>query len=151
MHVCEIIKDKGSKVISVSPADSVERVSRVLRDGRIGAVLVIDESGRMAGILSERDIVHGIADRGTEVLAEPVSALMTREVRTCTSESSVHELMEQMLAERVRHLPVFDQDALVGIVSIVDVVKQGLAELVAVQDALQRYIHEASMRAIDDD
>ena len=151
MYVSEIIKDKGSKVISVSPADSVARVSRVLRDGRIGAVLVIDESGRMAGILSERDVVHGIANRGAEVLTEPASALMTPEVRTCTSESCVHELMDRMLEERIRHLPVFDQDALVGIVSVVDVLKQGLAEVTAVKDTLQRYIHEASVRAIDDD
>ena len=151
MHVCEMIKDKGSKVITVLPTDSVERVSQVLRDARIGAVLVVDEGGHMAGILSERDIVHGLASRGAEVLAEPVSALMTREVRTCTPESSVDQLMEQMLAERIRHLPVVDQGALVGIVSVGDVVKQGHAEMLAVRDTLQRYIHEASARALDDD
>ena len=151
MRVCEMIKDKGSKVITVLPTDSVERVSQILRDARIGAVLVVDEGGRMAGILSERDIVYGVADRGADVLAEPVSNLMTREVRTCSPESSVDQLMNQMLDERIRHLPVLEQGALAGIVSVGDVVKQGLAEVLAVRDTLQRYIHEASARALDDD
>ena len=146
-----MISDKGSKVVSVLPTDSVDRVSHVLRDARIGAVIVLDEAGAMAGILSERDIVHGLADRGADVLGEPVSNLMTREVRTCTPESSVDQLMNQMLDGRIRHLPVLDQGALVGIVSVGDVVKQGLAEVLAVRDTLQRYIHEASVRAIDDD
>lgn len=151
MRVSEIIKDKGSKVISVLPMDSVERVSRILRDARIGAVLVVDADGRMAGILSERDIVHGVADRGADVLAEPVSNLMTHEVRTCTPESSVDQLMNQMIEGRIRHLPVLEQGALAGIVSVGDIVEQGLAEVLAVRDTLQRYIHEASVRAIDDD
>ena len=151
MRVSEMIKDKGSKVITVLPTESVERVSQILRDARIGAVLVVDEHGRIAGILSERDIVYGVADRGADVLAEPVSNLMTREVRTCTPESSVDQLMNQMLDERIRHLPVLEQGALVGIVSVGDVVKQGLAEVLAVRDTLQRYIHKASARALDDD
>ena len=151
MRVSEMIKDKGSGLITVLPTESVERVSQVLRDARIGAVPVVEEDGNMAGILSERDIVHGVASRGTDVLAQPVSALMTREVRTCTPESSVEQLMEQMLAGRIRHLPVVDQGALVGIVSVGDVVKQGHAEVMAVRDTLQRYIHEASVRAIDYD
>ena len=151
MRVSEMIKDKGSKVITVLPTDSVERVSQILRDARIGAVLVVDEGGRIAGILSERDIVYGVADRGADVLAEPVSNLMTREVRTCTPESSVDQLMNQMLDERIRHLPVLEQGALAGIVSVGDVVKQGLAEVLAVRDTLQRYIHQASARALDDD
>ena len=151
MRVSEIIKDKGSKVVSVLPTDSVERVSRVLRDARIGAVPVVDEGGGLAGILSERDIVRSVADRGSDVLTEPASSLMTREVRTCTPESSVDQLMNQMIDQRIRHLPVVEQDALVGIVSVSDVVKHGLAEVLAVRDTLKRYIHEASVRAIDVD
>ena len=151
VRVSEIIKDKGSKVISVSPADSVERVSRVLRDARIGAVLVLDEDGRMAGIISERDIVNGVADRGADVLAEPASNLMTRDVRTCTPDSSVDQLMSQMIDGHIRHLPVVEQGGLAGIVSVSDVVKQGLAEAHAVRDTLQRYIHDVSVRAIDYD
>ena len=151
MRVSEIIKDKGSEVVSVSPTDSVERVSCVLRDARIGAVPVIDEGGRLAGIVSERDIVRSVADRGCGVLAEPASNLMTREVQTCTTESSVDQLMNRMIDERIRHLPVLEQDALVGIVSVSDVVKHGLAEVLAVRDTLKRYIHEASVRAINVD
>ena len=106
----------------------------------------------MAGILSERDIVYAVSPTGAaDVLAEPVSNLMTREVRTCTPESSVDQLMNQMLDERIRHLPVLEQGALAGIVSVGDVVKQGLAEVLAVRDTLKRYIHEASVRAINVD
>ena len=151
MRVSEIIKDKGSEVVSVSPTDSVERVSCVLRDARMGAVPVIDEGGGLAGIVSERDIVRSVADRGCGVLAEPASNLMTREVQTCTTESSVDQLMNWMIDERIRHLPVLEQDALVGIVSVSDVLKHGLAEVLAVRDTLKRYIHEASVRAIDVD
>ena len=151
MRVSEMIKDKGSKVITVLPTDSVNRASKLLRDARIGAVPVVEQDGSMSGILSERDIVHGVASQGAEVLADPVSTLMTREVRTCTPESSIDQLMEQMLAGRIRHLPVVDQGALVGIVSVGDVVKQRHAEVRAVRDTLQRYIHEASARAIDYD
>lgn len=151
MRVSEIIKDKGSKVVSVLPTDSVERVSRVLRDARIGAVIVLDEGGRMAGILSERDIVRGVADRGAGVLTEPASSLMTREVRTCAPDSTVEQLMNQMIDGHIRHLPVVEQEDVAGIVSVGDVVKQGLDEVCAVRDALRRYIDEASVRAIDDD
>ena len=105
----------------------------------------------MAGILSERDIVYGVADRGADVLAEPASNLMTRDVRTCTPDATADQLMHQMLDGRIRHLPVVGQGDLVGIISVGDVVKQGLGELLAVRDTLQRYIHEASVRAIDDD
>ena len=151
MRVSEMIKDKGSKVVSVLPTDSVERVSHVLRDARIGAVPVVDDEGRMTGILSERDIVHGVADRGAGVLAEPASNLMTREVRTCTPEASVDQLMNQMIDGRIRHLPVMEQGDLAGIISVGDVVRQGLAEVLSVRDTLQRYIHDASVRALDDD
>lgn len=151
MQVSEIIKDKGSKVISVAPTEPLERVSRVLRDARIGAAIVMDEDGRMAGILSERDIVHGVAGRGAEVLAEPVSKFMTRDVQTCAPDASVDQLMGQMINGQVRHLPVVDAGALVGVISVGDVVKHGLAEILAVRDTLQRYIHDASVRALNDD
>ena len=151
MRVSEIVKNKGSRVVSVLPTDSVETVSQVLRDAGVGAVIVLDEGGRMAGILSERDIVQGVADRGADVLAEPASSLMIREVRTCTPESSVDQLMNQMIDGRIRHLPVVEQGELAGIVSVGDVVRVGLDEVLTVRDALQRYVHEASVRAIDDD
>ena len=151
MQVSEIIKDKGGKVISVAPTEPLERVSRVLRDARIGAAIVMDEDGRMAGILSERDIVHGVAGRGAQVLAEPASNFMTRDVPTCAPDASVDQLMGQMIDGRVRHLPVVDEGALVGVISVGDVVKHGLAEILAVRDTLQRYIHDASVRALNDD
>ncbi len=105
----------------------------------------------MAGIISERDIARGVSGRGAEVLGDPVSALMTREVRPCAPDSLIDQLMEQMLAGRIHHLPVVVQGALVGIVSAGDVVAQGHAAVPAVRDTLHRYIREASVRSIDCD
>ena len=152
MRVSEMIRDKSSKVITVLPTESVERASRDA--GVTRASGPFPSSARTAGWRASSrngDIVHGVASRGAGVLADPVSVLMTHEVRTCTPESSIDQLMEQMLAGRIRHLPVVDRGALVGIVSVGDVVKQGHAEVLAVRDTLQRYIREASARAMDYD
>ena len=151
MQVSEIIRGKGARVVSVASTEPLERVSRVLRDASIGAAIVMDEDGRMAGILSERDIVHGVAGRGAEVLAEPVSKFMTREVQTCAPDASVDQLMDQMVKGHIRHLPVVDEGSLVGVISVGDVVKHGMAEMLAVRETLKRYIHDASVRALDDD
>jgi len=151
MHVSEIIDGKGSLIISVLPGDSVEEASKVLRRAGIGAVLVMDEKGGMAGILSERDIVQGIADHGAEILAGPVSRLMTSEVETTSPGATVDDLMEQMVSGSIRHLPVMEDEALVGIVSVSDVVKNGMHELRAVRDTLHSYIGQSSVRSVEQD
>ena len=146
-----MIRDKGSRVITLLPTASVERASQVLRDARIGAIPVVDKNGWMAGIVLEGAIVRGVAGRGAGVLADPVSALVTREVRTCTPDSSIDQFMEQILDGRIRHLPFADLSSFIGIDSVGDVVKQGHAGVLAVRDTLHRYIREASVQAIDYD
>ena len=150
MRVAEVVQHKGAKVVTATPDDSVEAVSRILRDAQIGAVVVVGRDGRMVGILSERDIVRGLADQGAALLDKPVSELMTRDVSTCTSEATVQELMEQMVVGRIRHLPVVDGDDLVGIVSVGDIVKNALLELRSVKDTLEDYIARAAYRALDE-
>ncbi len=150
MQMIEIINQKGAEVVTAAVDDTVQAVSMTLKKNRIGAVVVLDGSGRIAGIISERDIVHGVADQGATVLAKPVAELMTREVATCAPQSTVEELMDQMVVGRIRHLPVVDGDKLVGIVSVSDIVKNGLIELRSIKDALQDYIGEATSRSLDE-
>lgn len=134
---------KGTEVITVTPTASLQEAALTLRANRIGAVLVVDDvtgNGRIAGILSERDIVGAIADFGASALEKPVSDVMSADVVTCSPSDTVEQLMETMTARRIRHLPVVQDTALVGIVSIGDVVKKRLAEISDEAKALQDYI-----------
>jgi len=127
MLVSDILKSKGSAVISATPGDSVAEAARVLTERHIGALVVL-EGERLAGILSERDIVRALARQGPGCLEGPVSALMTAKVVTCTLGHSIAEVMEMMTNSRIRHLPVVDKGRLAGMVSIGDVVKWRLEE-----------------------
>ena len=134
---------KGTEVITVTPTASLQEAALTLRANRIGAVLVVDDvtgDGRIAGILSERDIVGAIADFGASALEKPVSDVMSADVVSCSPTDTVEQLMETMTARRIRHLPVVQDTALVGIVSIGDVVKKRLAEISDESKALQDYI-----------
>jgi CBS domain-containing protein len=139
MNVARILKDKGRDVTTISPATSVRDVIATLADNKIGAA-VICEDLRVAGIISERDIVRILARNGPAVLDEPVSKFMTREVMTCGERDTVSWLMEEMTSRRFRHMPVVEAGRLIGIVSIGDVVKQriALAELEAA--SMREYI-----------
>ena len=119
------------------------RVALITGGKRIGAVVVTDKSGHIAGIVSERDIVHALAKEGVECLDRPVSEIMTREVLTCTAGDTIDELMSRMTARRCRHLPVVSDGGLAGIISIGDVVKHRLHELQIEQTALRDYIQTA--------
>src|SRR5271168_460559 len=120
MQVAGILKTKGSAVTTVTPGMRIADAVRVLSKHRIGAVLVLGEDGKIAGILSERDIVRGLADHGERLHEMPVSEFMTKTVITCTLVDSVEEIMRQMTTRRVRHLPVLADGKLAGIVSIGD-------------------------------
>ena len=111
-----------------------------LSSKRIGAVVVTDKSGHIAGIVSERDIVHALAKEGVECLDRPVSEIMTREVLTCTAGDTIDELMSRMTARRCRHLPVVADGGLAGIISIGDVVKHHIAEVEMEAMAMRDYI-----------
>ena len=151
MQVSEILESKGDRVIAIEPDANVHSVAGTLQQEGIGALLVRGDDGKMLGIISERDIVHSIAEEGPEALNKSAADLMSRSLVTCQPESSTEELMEQMLSERIRHLPVYQHDELVGIVSIVDVVKGALSELKLRESVLQQQVVTAVGWSTDED
>jgi len=140
MLVSQILKDKGDMVFTASPSDSVAAVAALLQARRVGAMVVLDDAGQVAGIVSERDIVRVVAERGGEGLSQPVSACMTRDVIYAEPQESVDALLERMTDRRIRHLPVCRNERLVGIISIGDLVKSKIAETVAEAETLKAYI-----------
>ena len=138
--VSAVLKHKGHNVVTVAPHQTVASVAKVLTQNRIGAAPVINEQGQILGIISERDIIHGISEHADAVLTLPAEQLMTREVRTCSSEDRLVDIMQVMTLQRIRHVPVVQNGALHGIVSIGDVVKQRLEEVETEVEDLNRYI-----------
>ena len=126
--VLDVLKHKGDNVVTVVPDQTIASVADALTRNRIGATPVADQNGRLIGIISERDIIHGLAEYGDAVLGLPVDRLMTHDVVTCSLEDAIVGLMEVMTNRRIRHLPVVENGRLRGIVSIGDVVKPCLAE-----------------------
>jgi CBS domain-containing protein len=139
MNVATILKAKGTDVETVGPDKSLGEVARILSAKRIGAVLVM-EGEHLLGILSERDIVKAIGVSGAEALDRRVREIMTARIVTCSLNDGVDELMDMMTEGRFRHLPVVENDRLVGIISIGDVVKHRIAETVMETEALRLYI-----------
>ncbi len=129
MELSNIIASREGKVITVGIDEKITEVTRTLAVERLGAVVVTDDDGKLAGIISERDIVRALNERGAAVQDLGVGDLMTRSVITCTPENSIEEVMELMTSHEIRHLPVVEDDALVGVVSILDVVKSRLSEV----------------------
>ncbi len=129
MQIAQVVRHKGPEVVTVAPGVPVRAALSLLADHGIGALVVSGAPGVVDGILSERDVVRGLHTSGPGVLDEPVSALMTAEVRTCVPAASVHDLARLMTEHRVRHVPVVEDGRLIGIVSIGDVVKARLDEL----------------------
>jgi CBS domain-containing protein len=140
MTVAAILKDKGFKVTAVAPHDTVAAVVAILAEARIGAVLVIDETAHLQGILSERDVVRALARHGAAALALPASELMTRDITTATPNTTVAEAMATMTCGRFRHLPVIDRGELVGLISIGDVVKARMSQQEHEVDSLKSYV-----------
>jgi len=129
MKVETILKAKGGHVVTVQPNATVGAAIRRLKLERIGALVVSQNGVELQGMISERDIVLGLAEHGGGLLDLQVADLMTREVRTCTPQDSIKHLMGEMTRSRVRHLPVIEHGKLVGIVSLGDVVKNRLEEV----------------------
>ncbi len=140
MTVSDILKNKGEIIFSLPVDAPVASAAAMLAEKRIGAVLVLDHDGKIAGILSERDMVRALNTCRGEVFNKTVSDLMTRDVVTCTPETTIPEIMGIMTTRRFRHVPVLDGDRIAGIVSIGDVVKSRIEEAEAEVDALRRYI-----------
>jgi CBS domain-containing protein len=112
----------------------------MLTKHRIGALIVSFEDGALIGIISERDIVRAIAEEGAAALTQNVGGCMTKEVATCEENDTIEEIMETMTRCRFRHMPVVEEDRIVGIVSIGDVVKTRIAETMREAQALKDYI-----------
>jgi len=140
MTISIILASKGREVVTIAPSASLASAVGLLVEKRIGAVLILGADRRVVGILSERDVVRALAERGAGALEEPVSQTMTRKVSTCNENESVFNIMERMTEGRSRHVPVVDQGKLVGIVSIGDVVKHRLQVMERDSAAMHDYI-----------
>jgi CBS domain-containing protein len=140
MTVSIILAAKGREVVSVEPNATLSSVVVLLAERRIGAVLILGVDRRIAGIVSERDIVRALAERGAAALDEPVSRIMTRQVSTATEGETISSIMERMTAGKFRHIPVVDQGRVIGIISIGDVVKHRLQEMEHDSAAMRDYI-----------
>ncbi|MFI7704719.1 CBS domain-containing protein [Nonomuraea sp. NPDC049480] len=141
MLIGTILRNKGSDVTTVAPESSVRELLAELAEHNIGAVVVSTDGVTIAGIVSERDVVRHLHDRGAAVLEEPVSAIMTTDVRTVGPGDNVDALRQIMTTQRFRHMPVVQNGRLVGIVSIGDVVKSAIEELETEKASLVDYLH----------
>ena len=144
MTIASILKHKGRDVAHVTPTASIAEVVQVLAARRIGAVLVLDARRQVLGIVSERDIVCSLAERGSRTLEMTAAQLMTRDLHTARCATTVVQAMGMMTTGRFRHLPVVENDQLVGVVSIGDIVKARLSEQEQEVDSLKAYVAGAA-------
>ena len=141
MNVEYILARKGREVRTIEPDASLGDALQRLRAERIGALVVSGTGTDLLGILSDRDILDAIADHGTDVLGESVGSVMTKKVYTCSRDDRVSAIMALMTNRRIRHIPVVEEDGrLCGMISIGDVVKHRVHELVHENSALVEYI-----------
>ncbi len=140
MLVSQILKSKGDLVFTAVPSETLGAVCALLHSRRVGAMVVL-ENDAVAGIVSERDIVRGVAELGAGALSQPVSNFMTREVQFASPGETVDALLSRMTDRRIRHLPVVEGTRLLGIVSIGDLVKSKISEVEAEADNLKAYIN----------
>jgi CBS domain-containing protein len=143
MTVHAILSRKGRDVVTIAPTANLSEAVSLLAGKRIGAVVVTGADDRVAGILSERDIVRALGERGAAALGDNVAAVMTRKVTTCAEADTISVIMERMTTGKFRHLPVVEQGRLVGVISIGDVVKSRVEEIERESDALREYIATA--------
>ena len=143
MSVEHILAGKGRQVVTIAPDRTLADAVTCLSERRIGAVVVVDGSGTVLGIISERDVVRAVAEAGGEALKAPVSSRMTAKVVTCVPTTSIDEIMGLMTEGKFRHVPVIEGGRLAGIISIGDVVKQRLGDIESEHRALRDYIATA--------
>lgn len=139
MLVSQILKAKGDLVFTATPSETVSAICALLHSRRVGAMIIMD-GDRVAGIVSERDVVRVMAEQGANALTQPVSSCMTRDVVFAEPNETVNSLLSRMTDRRLRHLPVCEGDRLIGIVSIGDLVKHKISEVEAEADGLKAYI-----------
>lgn len=149
MNVLEILKRKGSLVVTIRPSDSVEALSRLLRDRRIGAVVVSDDGITIDGVVSERDVAYSLCIHKTELSSLPVSEIMTRNVITCSPDDDVAKVASAMHGHRIRHIPVVDGNRACGMVSIRDLLNVRVDELQE-EAAMLRTLANGSQEEVQD-
>lgn len=143
MKIADVMRSRGTTdVVTVQPTQTVTELLSVLAEHSIGAVVVSADGSNVDGIVSERDIVRKLNERGAAVLDAPVSEIMTTDVHTCTGDDALEQVAVLMTQHRVRHLPVLRTEGLYSIVSIGDVVKFRIEQLQAERDHLVEYIHQ---------
>ncbi len=142
MTIKAILEGKGAAIVSVLPSASVKEAVTLLAEKRIGAVPVV-EGGAVLGIFSERDIVYGLAKEGASILSRKVSEVMTSPAMTVSPDSAILAGLSMMTRRRIRHLPVVDGDAVIGFVSIGDLVKHRIEKIEAEAEAMREYIQGA--------
>jgi CBS domain-containing protein len=139
MLVSQILRSKGDTVFTVGPTETIAAVAALLHSRRVGALVVLDAE-RVAGIVSERDVVRGVAEHGAAALGQAGASVMTKDVLYAEPGETVDALLARMSDRRIRHLPVCQKERLVGIVSIGDLVKSKISEVEAEADGLKAYI-----------
>jgi len=135
-----ILKRKGHRVLTVKPQQTMSSVADLLTAHRIGAVPVVDDLGRVIGMISERDLVRGISLHGAAIAQVPVASLMSANITVCQPSDTIDALMAVMTDRRIRHLPVIADNQLCGMISIGDLVKQRIEDAEGEVDALRTYI-----------
>ncbi len=136
----DILNDKGAEVETLGSTAVVGEVAALLRSKGIGAVVVVDDADDVVGLISERDVVHALAEQGDQVLLTPVVEVMSRDTPTCTRAARVDDVAALMTRGRHRHVPVVEDDRLVGIVSVGDVVRSRMDALTETADQLRAYV-----------
>ncbi len=139
MNIAQLLKAKGRAVTTARPDVKLLDIIASLASKRIGAIVIVGEKGELAGIISERDVILALANSSEAVLEDSVSKHMTREVVTCQESTTIDEMMELMTQGRFRHVPVIEDGALIGIISIGDVVKNHIAEVEMEVTAMRGY------------
>ena len=140
MKLAELIKGKQKEIVKIRDDSKIAAAASTMTEAKIGALLVEDGAGEIVGILSERDIVRGMGPHGADLHDVDVSELMTRNLIRCSQSDTVNEAMAMMTDRRIRHLPVFEEDELVGFISIGDLVKCRMMEVQSEAEALRQYI-----------
>ena len=141
MKLAELLKAKQKEIAKISQDSTIAEAANTFADRKIGALLVNDQDSAIVGILSERDIVRGMSQHGTSLHDLKVSDLMTTNLIRCAPGDTVNEAMAMMTDRRIRHLPVFDDEQLVGFISIGDLVKCRMMEVQSEAEALRQYIN----------